>query len=292
MSSNGAHNIGIGLIAVVCAVFLGSVADAAAKWFGTQGYLSTQVVFLRYVFGLLPVAFFVYRSGFGALQTKRYGAHFVRACLGFGSIGLFFWGITLMPLAEATAIAFTAPLFTTALSVPVLKERVGPRRWAAVGVGFLGALVVVRPGTEAFRPEAIIIIASAFIYALSLILTRRMAASETNVAMFTYTTIVAGFISAPFLVLGWVTPSLPHWLAYSGFGIVEGSCSFLLIIAYRHAPAAVAAPFDYTALIWATLFGWILWNEDVDPMVWAGALIIAFAGIYIARREAAQTTEP
>ncbi|MBT4889416.1 MAG: DMT family transporter [Rhodospirillales bacterium] len=284
--TNGAHNIGLGIAAVVAAVFLGSTADAAAKWFGTQGYLSTQVVFLRYVFGLIPVAFFVYHSGVGALQTKRYGLHFVRACLGFGSIGLFFWGIQLMPLAEATAISFTGPLFTTALSVPMLGERVGPRRWAAVAIGFLGALVVVRPGTEAFRPEALIIIASAVVYALSLTLTRRMASTETNVAMFTYTTIVAGIISTPFLMLGWVTPTLPHLAAFSGFGIIEGSCSFLLIIAYRHAPAAVAAPFDYTAIIWATLFGWILWSEQVEPMVWIGAAIIAVSGVYIARREA------
>ena len=87
-------------------------------------------------------------------------------------------------------------------------------------------------------------------------------------------------------MLGWVTPTLPHLAAFSGFGIIEGSCSFLLIIAYRHAPAAVAALFDYTAIIWATLFGWILWSEQVEPMVWIGAAIIAVSGVYIARREA------
>ncbi len=286
------EHVGLGIAAIVCAVFLGSVADASAKWFGTQGYMATQVVFMRYLFGLLPMAFFLYRSGFGALHTTRPGAHMFRALLGFGSIVLFFWGVTLMPLAEAMAISFTAPLFTTALSVPVLGERVGVRRWSAVGIGFVGALVVIRPGTEAFRPEAMVVIASAFVYALAMITTRRMSATETNVAMFTYTTIGAGLISAPFLLLAWQTPTLTHLALFSGFGIIEGCASFLLIIAYRNVAAAVAASFDYTSLIWGAIFGWLLWSENPDATVWIGAAIIALAGIYIARREGTAHTGP
>ena len=285
-SSVSTQILGIGLAAICGAVFLGSVADASAKWFGDQGYLPTQVVFLRYVFGLIPVAFFLAHSGLGALRTNRLKEHFLRACLGFGSIVFFFWGITLMPLAEAIAISFTAPLFITALSIPMLGERVGPRRWAAVIVGFIGALIVVQPGTDTFRPGAIIITISCIGYALSMIMTRRMSGTESNVALFTYTTIMAGFISAPFLAHGWLTPSLPHWGLFSGFGVIEGCASFLLIIAYRNAPAAVIAPFDYTAMIWASLFGWILWSENPGSHVWLGAGIIALSGVYIARREA------
>ncbi len=284
--NSGVDNIGLGITAVCFAVFLGSVADASAKWFGTQGYLATQVVFLRYVFGLIPVVFFVYRSGAGALYTKRYGMHIVRSFLGFCSILSFFWGITMMPLAEAIAISFTAPLFTTALSVPMLGERVGPRRWAAVGIGFLGALVIIQPGTDAFQPVALVLTLSAFLYACMLNLTRRLSATETNVAMFTYTTIIAGLLSAPLLVLGWQTPSDIHWLMFSGFGIVEGLASFLLIIAYRNMPAAVGAPFDYTSLVWATLFGWLLWQDTPGMIVLVGSSIIILSGIYIARREA------
>lgn len=290
-SGTGTERVGVGLTAVVFAVLLGTMADTTAKWFGTQGYAPTQVVFLRYVFGLLPVAFFLYRSGIDALSTRRPAVHCFRACLSFGSIVFFFWGVTLMPLAEAMAISFTAPLFTTALSVPILGERVGIRRWSAVAVGFCGALVVIQPGTEALRPEALVVTTSAFIYALSMILTRRMSKTETSVAMFTYTTIGAGIISAPFLLLSWQTPTLPHLALFSGFGIIEGCASFLLIIAYRNVAAAVLAPFDYTSLIWAALFGWIMWNENPDATVWIGAGIIALSGIYIARREGALRKE-
>jgi drug/metabolite transporter (DMT)-like permease len=281
------ERIGLGLTAIVAAVFLGSVADASAKWFGGQGYAPTQVVFMRYVFGLIPVAFFLYYSGVGALYTRRPRAHVFRALLGFGSIAFFFWGVTLMPLAEAMAISFTAPLFTTALSVPILGERVGIRRWSALAVGFVGALIVIRPGTDAFRPEALVVIVSAFIYALNMIMTRHMSATETNVSMFTYTTIGAGLISAPFLLLSWQTPSPSHLVLFSGFGVIEGCASFLLIIAYRNVAASVAAPFDYTSLIWGAIFGWVLWGENPDATVWVGAGIIALAGIYIARREGA-----
>ena len=281
------ERVGIGLAAIVGAVFLGSVADASAKWFGTQGYAPTQVVFMRYLFGLIPMTVFLCHSGLGALYTRRPGLHMFRALLGFGSIYFFFWGVTLMPLAEAMAISFTAPLFTTALSRLVLGEHVGIRRWSAVAVGFVGALVVIRPDIEAFRLEAALVIASAFVYALAMIMTRRMSRTETNVAIFTYTTIGAGLISTPFLLLSWHTPSLPHLALFSVFGVIEGCASFLLIIAYRNVVAAVAAPFDYTALVWGAIFGWILWGENPDATVWIGAGIIALAGIYIARRESA-----
>lgn len=286
------ENTGRGILAIIFAVFFFSAADTLAKWLGHQGYPPAEVVFFRYVFGLLPVALLIRKFGIDALRTRRPIAHAFRGCLIFLALFFYFWGLKLMPLAEAIAVAFTAPLFVTALSVPLLGEHVGIRRWCAVFIGFIGALIVLQPGTDAFRPEALLIVLSAFLFSLAMILTRKMSQTETNVSMFTYTTIGAGLISAPFLSLGWQTPETEHLLAFVILGFTGGTAAYLIIIAYRNAPAAIIAPFDYTALIWTSLSGWFIWKEQPSMAVWAGASVIIVASLYIARRETTEAVRP
>lgn len=277
---------GRGILAVIAAVSFFSAADTMAKWLGHQDYPTIEIVFFRYVFGLLPVGVLIWKTGIDSLRTRRPWAHAGRACLIVCALALFFWGLKLMPLAEAVAIAFVAPLFVTALSVPLLGEHVGTRRWCAVIIGFLGALVVLQPGTDAFRPEALIIIASAFMFSLAMIVTRRMSRTETTTALFTYTTLGAALISAPFLGFAWKTPSVEHIGLFACLGLVGGIAALLIIIAYRNAPASVVAPFEYTHLIWTSIAGWLLWDEQPGTMVWTGAAIIILSSLYIARREA------
>ena len=275
-----------GIAAICCAVFGFAVADALAKWLGQEGFTSPQIVFFRYLFGLLPVSIFVWHAGLSALRTRRPLAHALRACLLFVALTCFFAGLQYLPLAEAIAIAFTAPLFTTALSRPVLGEPVGPRRWAAVLFGFLGALIMLRPGTAAFQPEALLVVASALCFSSAMLLTRRIAATETNVAMLAYSTLGAGLASLPFQAFVWQPPEPGHLGVFLVLGLIGGVAAYLIIVAYRSAPAAVIAPFDYTAMIWGTLFGWIFWQERPGAVVVAGAAIIALAGLYVTRREA------
>ena len=192
-----------------------------------------------------------------------------------------------LPLAEAIAVTFTAPLFITALSGPLLGEAVGVRRWAAVVVGFVGTLIMVRPGAESFRPEALLVLASALIFALNMLLTRRLTRTETNAALVTYTTVIAGLASLPFAALAWQEPSTGDLGLFALVGIGAGSGAYLLVVAFRNAPAAVVAPFDYTTLIWASILGWMLWRESPEPAVWIGAAIVVAAGVYITRREMA-----
>lgn len=282
---------GRGILAIVLAVFLFSTADTMAKWFGHQGYPTVEIVFFRYLFGILPVGLLIWKTGLDSLRTKRPLAHAGRACLIFSALGMFFWGLKLMPLAEAIAIAFVAPLFVTALSVPLLGEYVGPRRWCAVAIGFLGALVVLQPGTDAFRVEAFTIIGSAFLFSLAMIITRRMSRTETTTSMFTYTTLGAGLISAPLLGFAWQTPTIEHVGLFAALGLVGGAAALLVIVAYRNAPAAVVAPFEYTALIWTSITGWIFWSEKPGTMVWTGAAIIILSSLYIARRETSSEEE-
>ena len=281
------QSIGRGIACIIAAIFLLSICDAMAKWLGHAGYQAFQIVFFRYLFGLLPVAVFVWRSGPGSLRSRRPIAHALRACLMFGALASFFAGLRVLPLAEAVAVTFTAPLFVTALSGPLLREPVGPRRWAAVLVGFVGALVVLRPGTEAFRPESLLALCAALCFALAMIMTRWMARSETNVAVLAYSTLGAGIACLPFLSFVWRPVEAAHLWIFLALGILGGIGANFMISAYRQAPAAVIAPFDYTALIWTALLGWFLFQDKPDALVWLGAAIIVASGLYIMQRESA-----
>ena len=206
----------------------------------------------------------------------------------FTALSLFFRGLRDVPLAEGIAVAFSAPLFVTALSAPVLGEKVGLQRWAAVLIGFVGMLVMLRPGSAAFRVDALFIIASAFCFASVMLFTRRLSRTETNASMYAFSTITAGLCTLPFLTVTWVTPQGSHLWMFMLLGIIGGTASFLMIIAYRNAPAAVNAPFDYTALIWSAFWGWVVWQETPDSFVWAGAIIVVAAGLFITYRETSE----
>ena len=260
--------------------------DVIAKWLG-EDYPAVQILFFRYFFGLLPVAVFVWRSGgLSNLRTRRLPLHILRACLLFTALWLFFEALQSLPLAEAIAVAFTAPLFVTALAGPLLGETVGARRWGAVLIGFLGAIIMVQPGSAAFRPEVLLVLGSAFAFSLLVTLTRRMTRTETSVALLTYSTLFAGAASLPFLPFVWRPPAGEDLWLFVVIGIIGGVAAYLIIQAYRHAPVSVLAPFDYTALIWGAFFGWLIWQQQPGLQIWTGAIIVALAGLYIARREA------
>ncbi|MDH3790206.1 MAG: DMT family transporter [Rhodospirillales bacterium] len=283
----GKDRLGVGIASILLAVLFFAIVDATAKWLG-RDYEPAQIVFLRYAFGLLPVAAFVWRGGgLSALRTRRPGLHALRALLVFVALFTFFSGLRRMPLAEAIAIAFTAPLFITALSAPLLAEPVGARRWVAVLIGFMGALVMVRPGAAGFRVEALWILAAALSFALAMLLTRRMTRSETNIAMLAYTTLGAGLAGLPLMPFVWRPPAGGDIWLFLLIGMVGGTAAYFVIAAYRHAPAALVAPFEYTALVWGAILGWILWREQPEPLVWTGAAIIMLSGLYITHREAA-----
>jgi len=279
----------IGIASILAAMFLVSIADAAVKWLGHAGYAAAQIAFFRFLFALVPVAAMVWHGGLMSLSTRRPMLHLLRVALALSMTICFFTGLRYLPLAEAVSIAFTAPLFVTALSRPLLGERVGARRWGAVCAGFLGAAFMLQPGTAAFRVEALLVLIAALFFALTMLLTRRMSATETNVAILAYSTSGACIGSIPFAVVAWEPPAMEHLWVFLLLGLVAGVGSYFMILAYRNAPAAVVASFDYTALIWASLFGWILWRETPGWEIWVGAAVIVGAGLYIIRREAARS---
>ena len=294
MSDSGALNaatlspdrIGLGIAGVVAGMAAVSVMDALAKWLA-EGYPIAELVFFRNLFALPPVFFILWqqRGGFATLKPRWRLGHVIRAVLGLGAIFAFFTGLRYLALAEAISIAFAAPLFVTALSVPILGERVGPRRWAAVLIGFLGVLVMTRPDAETFRPEALYILAAARCYALAMLVTRRLARSDTTPAIMLSSICISILLSGLALPFGWRTPlGVDFWLL-ALLGLVGGFGMYFMTQAYRYAPAAVIAPFDYTALVWGTLIGWLVWQELPGVNVWLGAAVVIASGLYIIHRE-------
>ena len=277
--------VGQGIACILFAMFCMSIMDGIAKWLG-QGYSAIQVAFFRGLFAMIPVLVIVWQNGgINALQTRHPWGHLFRAASTWLALVCFFAAIQTMPLADAVAIAFAAPLFVTALSVPFLGETVGPRRWMAVIVGFLGVLVMVRPGAGAFQPEALLVLLAALGYALAMLITRRLTRTETNAAILFYSTTGATLANGLLLPFFWITPTTGDLGLFAGLGLIAGIGSFFMVLAYRHAPAAVVAPFDYTALLWATLIGWLVWRELPDTPVWIGAFVVVASGLYIIHRE-------
>ncbi|MBL6945889.1 MAG: DMT family transporter [Rhodospirillales bacterium] len=283
LSGRDAIALGIGLI--VLAIFFLSSLDAMVKW-STAGYALVQIIFFRNLFGMFPVFVIVQRhGGFGALRTRRPGFHVFRIGLILTISFSFFWALSRMELADATAIFFTVPLFITVLSVVVLGETVGLRRWIAVGAGFAGVLLVIRPGSGVFDPAALAVVVASLAYAGLMISNRALRDTETAATLTFFTTTGCLIATGCILPWVWVTPSAFDLLLLAAIGIFGGIGQILLVIAFQRAPAVVIAPFEYTTLIWATFYGFVIWGDLPDMLTLIGAAIIAAGGVYILYRE-------
>jgi drug/metabolite transporter (DMT)-like permease len=202
-----------------------------------------------------------------------------------GATLFFILGLSRLPIAEATAIGFVSPLFVTALSIPMLGETIGPRRWVAVVVGFLGVLVVIRPGTSAFNPAALFPIASSSCWAIGLVLTRTMHRTDRTLTILFYSTLIGFALAGVAMPVVWRMPDLPALALMVGQGSLSTIGQTLLIAAFGRAGASVLAPFSYSQMLWATLLGYLLFSTIPDALTWTGAAIIIASGLYILHRE-------
>ena len=271
-----------------------AVMFALVKWVAGQGVPLFQTVFFRNAFAFIPLGLYIARSGgVRILRTSRIGGHLVRAGVGLTGMVCGFAAVRALPLTEATALSFTAPLFMTALSALILKEHVGLHRWAAVGVGFLGVVIMINPDPAHMAAHAagtLLGLGGAMGAAGAMIAIRQIAATEPGPRIVFYFTLcgtVLGLASAPF---GWVMPAPAALAALVAAGLIGGVGQLLLTQALRVAPVAVVAPFDYTQLIWASLIGFAVWEETPRPATLVGAGVVALSGLYIVYREARQRT--
>ncbi|MBM3520261.1 MAG: DMT family transporter, partial [Alphaproteobacteria bacterium] len=211
----------------------------------------------------------------------------LRSVLLMSTTGLFNAGIRVTPLATGTTIMFLSPLLVTVLSIPLLGEKVGPRRWFGVAAGFIGALIVVQPWREGFdvlTSGVGFLLAAALLNANYQIATRKVRTDDPLTSLL-YTASAGAIVTSCIVPWFWSWPSATAWLMFMAAGAAGGLGHFCLIKAMSAAPASVVTPFTYSSLVWATLFGLIFWGDWPDPWTWSGAAIIIGSGLYIFHRE-------
>jgi drug/metabolite transporter (DMT)-like permease len=278
--------LGIALRASAMVAF--ACLGALVKWTSQHQVPVFEIIFFRNAFALVPVAAMVFSTprGLSVLHTSRPMAHLLRSGIGIAAMVCGFTSTALLPLTQATALTFTTPLFMTALSALILKEHVGPHRWAAVAVGFIGVLVMVRPGAEgALSLGTVLGLAGAMLAAGATIAIREIGKTEPGPTIVFYFTMAGAALGLASLPFGWVMPNLWVLAALIAAGLVGGIGQLLITNALRVAPIAVIAPFDYTQLLWAGLLGYLVWGDTPGPNTLLGAVIVAASGVYILFRE-------
>jgi drug/metabolite transporter (DMT)-like permease len=274
---------GIALI-LLSTVFLG-VSDVTAKYLSTT-LPSIEIAWIRFaVFALIMVPAMAPASPLYALHTGRLGLQLMRGAALLASSLFFISGLRFLPIAEASATSFVAPLFVTALSIIFLSEKVGLRRWLATAVGLIGVLVILRPGTGAFHAAAFFPIASALSWACTLIMTRVMSGRERAATTMAYSSIAGICILSALVPLVWVAPSWHDILLGIFIGIASTAGQWIVVLAFRYADASVLAPFSYTQLLWVSILGFTVFGEIPDVWTITGAAFIVASGLYTAHRE-------
>jgi drug/metabolite transporter (DMT)-like permease len=281
----GADDVRRGIAYTLASVLLFSAVNAAVKALAER-YPVIEIVFFRSFFALLPCLVLVARAGGPRLlATQRPWSHATRAAIWFGSVTFGFISYYLLPLADAVAVSFSGPLFLTALSVPILGEKVGKHRWGAVIAGFVGVLVMVHPSGDVIKWGSFAALANALFFAFGSLTVRDMSRTEPSVRIVFYTMLVAAVIAGVASIFVWVQPGWIDFLALAGIGIAGGIAQFWTVQAYRFAPPSAVAPFIYTSMIWAILFQVLFWNDWPNSLVLAGAAIVIASGLYILHRE-------
>ncbi|HET8646165.1 MAG TPA: DMT family transporter [Vicinamibacteria bacterium] len=291
MSGAPADDKAAGIASMVLAIASLSFMDALGKRVAGS-YSVFQMLAIRSTVALALLALALGLMGrLGTLRTRQPGGHALRSLCGLVAFVSFYSALRYLPLADAVAIAFGSPFLVTALGRFVLHEPVRLRQWLAIVVGFLGMLLIVRPGASGVRPAALLVFVSGLAYALMMVLTRWMTRPqkphESSAAFVFY--MLLGQAAAGWLVAAgrWRTPDRAALAEMAAMGVLGILGNYGLAQAFRQAPVAVVAPFEYTGLIWAVALGALLFGELPPPSFWAGAAVIVAAGLYTARSEAA-----
>jgi drug/metabolite transporter (DMT)-like permease len=278
--------LGIGFVLVGYLMF--TVIDSCAKWLMQSGLPSTEVVFVRYAGQLILVsALFLPPRGKELLTTRSPWLEIARGLCLMGSTIANFTAILFLPLTVTASISFTTPLILCALSIPLLGEQVGWRRWLAILVGFVGVLIIVQPGTAAFHPAIFLSLVGAFFTALYFLLTRKLAGIDAVTTQQFYAALVATICLVPLVIFGgWVWPQdAAGWFAFVMIGTAALVGHQFLTTAHRFAPASVLAPFGYFQIIFMTASSWLIFNQPPDIWIYVGAPIVIASGFYIWLRE-------
>jgi drug/metabolite transporter (DMT)-like permease len=298
---------GVGFL--LLGMFIFSFQDLAVKWIGGDYPVLEIVTFRSLIAVPLTVLLFRFEGRRGLPTTQRHTLEYIRGVFYFLSYTTHFMGLAALPLAQIAAIKFSGPLMITFLSVVWLKETVGPRRWLALIVGFLGVLLIVRPGSATFNMGSIFIVISVLFYALAAMLTRKLQTTDSSATMAYYSSLVylmATCILTPislvvgefpdahpsivFLFRTWTMPTLLDWMIMSALGLIWAGGMYCISRAYSLALASIVAPFEYMALPIHTMWGFVIWREVPTLLTLAGASLTLLSGMYILHRERMERT--
>jgi drug/metabolite transporter (DMT)-like permease len=279
-------NIVRGILLMMLAGFMFVVMDSTAKYL-SHDYPVGQIVWARYLFHLLTLPFLIGRGSWVAvLRSQRPGLQVLRSLFLLGSTFFFFLAVKYIPLATATAIGFVGPLLVTALSVPLLGEKVGFRRWAAVVFGFGAVLVIIRPGAEVLHWAVVLPLLVAFCFAFYQITTRILSRADSSITTLFYSGIAGIVVMTALLpVLEWRWPDAMGWAVMAFLGLMGSLGHLVMIRAFTVAPASSLAPFSYLQLVWATVLGLVMFNDWPDAWTFLGAAMLAASGLYVLYRE-------
>jgi len=249
-------------------------------------FLVAQLVFARFFFQsmvIVPIAF--WRNGAEMRHLSHLPLQIARGVCILSATGLFFTAIVTMPIADALALLFVAPLIVTALSPFVLNEPVGVRRWLAVIVGFIGALVILRPGIGVLQPGALLALGAGLCFAVYVLLTRKLSHAAPPLVTLSITSLIGVAVTAVMMPFVWITPSAEELAMFAAMGVIGAVGHYLMIRAYEQAPASVLAPFGYGEIVMAVIIGYVWFDDFPDMPTWVGIAILAVSGIYISVRE-------
>ena len=279
--------IGVGLMLLAMAILPG--IDAIAKHLGNQGLPVIEIVWGRLMFGALWTAPFAFRhKGLAGLIPDQPFYQTLRATFLIGATFTFFLSLRFLPIADALAIFFVQPLVVTALSPLVLHEKVGPRRWAAVCVGFIGTLIIIRPGFGTLNPGSLLALAAGTCLALYFLLTRRISGQQPAVVTTFQTNAIGGMIATALVATVWQMPTPTQWLLLIALAAIASIGHNFIVRAYDHAEASLLAPLAYTEMVTSTILGLIFFGDFPDGWTFVGVAILIASAIYISVRERAR----
>lgn len=281
------HNL-IGIALMLGAMGSLPLIDVLAKFLGQMGIAVLQIVWARLFFGaVVTLPFAVRASGWRGLWPANPVYHLIRSGLLILATFTFFVSLKFLPIADALAIFFVQPLVVVVLSALVLKERVGPRRWAAVVVGFVGTLIIIRPGFAAFNPGTLLALAAGCFLAVYFVLTRRISGQAKAVVTTFQTALIGALILSAAMPLVWTPPNVTQWQMLAGLGLIATFGHFLIVRAYDFAEASLLAPLAYAEMIMATICGWVFFGDFPDRWTFVGVAILITSALYISLREGA-----
>jgi drug/metabolite transporter (DMT)-like permease len=274
------------IASMLIAVLMFSMMDALLKLL-SEHYPPFQVATLRGLSSLPFVLTWALASvGLRSLLRVRWPLHLLRGVLGVGMMAAFVYGVNRLPLSTTYSVFFIAPLLITALSGPILGERVGPRRWIAIGVGLLGVLVLLRPSGEGMLSTAALAVAAASLaYAVTAITVRVLSRTDSTQSMMVWLMVMISLGAGALAWSGWVPVRGEDWWLILGLGVAGSLGQYAVTEAFRLGEASLIAPLEYTALIWGVILDLSVWGVLPDSITWVGAAIIVASGLYLLRRE-------